>query len=53
MKTEEGHVLRRNRRDLLKTKDTLEDEHCGDEDDVSPAETGPDMKIDGTEKEEK
>lgn len=57
VRTEEGHVFRRNRRKLLKTKETFQEERSGEEDenvDVSHAETVSDLKpLDGHEYVEK
>lgn len=57
VRTEEGHVLRRNRRNLLKTKESFQEEQCGEEDEsvnVSHAETVSDLKsLDGHENVEK
>uniref|UniRef100_A0A3P9DN86 Integrase catalytic domain-containing protein n=1 Tax=Maylandia zebra TaxID=106582 RepID=A0A3P9DN86_9CICH len=47
VRTEEGHVFRRNRHNLLKTKETFQEEQCGEEDenvDVSHAEKVSDLK---------
>uniref|UniRef100_A0A3Q2WG33 Integrase catalytic domain-containing protein n=1 Tax=Haplochromis burtoni TaxID=8153 RepID=A0A3Q2WG33_HAPBU len=48
VRTEDGHVLKKNRRNLLKTKETFQEEQCGEEDenvDVSHAETVSDLKL--------
>ncbi|CAK6975876.1 unnamed protein product [Scomber scombrus] len=50
VRTEDGHVFRRNRRNLLKTKETFQGTLCGDADEknaVSRADTVPELKSDG------
>lgn len=50
VRTEEGHVFRRNHRNLLKTKETFQGTLCGDadgKDAVSQADTVPELKSDG------
>lgn len=50
VRTEEGFILRRNRRNLLKTKETFQETLCGGvdvNDAVSHANTVPELKSDG------
>ncbi len=50
VRTEDGHVFRRNRRNLLKTKETFHRTLCGNadgKDAVSQADTVPELKTDG------
>lgn len=52
VRTEEGHVFRRNRLHLLKIKETFQETLCGDadgKDAVSQADTLPELKSDGHE----